>query len=61
MFCGLLGISMLLIYLPFVRSNVVLHTMFLFLGLGTAITDTGVQIMTRKLHGKFAGPWLGKP
>jgi len=21
--------------------------------------DTGCQIMTRKMHGKFAGPWLG--
>eukprot|EP01035_Chromulina_nebulosa_P018367 gene18367-24064_t len=30
-----------------------------FAGLATAITDTGCQIMTRKLHGKAAGPWLG--
>ena len=24
-----------------------------------AVTDTGCQIMTRKAHGKKAGPWLG--
>ena len=32
--------------------------MFFFIGLGTSITDTGCQIMTRKIHGKAAGPWL---
>ena len=59
MFVGLLFISVLLIILPFNRSNVLLHILFLLLGVGTAITDTGCQIMTRKLHGKRAGPWLG--
>jgi hypothetical protein len=59
MFVGLLCISVLLVMLPFNKSNVVLHVLFLFLGVGTAITDTGCQIMTRKLHGKSAGPWLG--
>ena len=59
MFFGLLSIAILLIALPFVKSDVLLHVFFLFLGLMTAITDTGCQIMTRKLHGKFAGPWLG--
>jgi Na+/melibiose symporter-like transporter len=60
MFGGLFFITILLIALPFVRSDVLLHFFFLFLGLGTAVTDTGCQIMTRKLHGKAAGPWLGK-
>ena len=59
MFAGLLCISVLLTALPFNKSDVMLHILFLFLGLGTAVTDTGCQIMTRKLHGKTAGPWLG--
>jgi fucose permease len=59
MFVGLLSISCILLAMPFVKSNVILHIFFLFLGLGTAVTDTGCQIMTRKLHGKMAGPWLG--
>ena len=56
---GLLSISILLIALPFVTSDLALHMFFMLLGLMTAITDTGCQIMTRKLHGKLAGPWLG--
>ena len=59
MLVGLLCISILLMMLPFNTSDVLLHVLFLFLGVGTAITDTGCQIMTRKLHGKTAGPWLG--
>jgi predicted MFS family arabinose efflux permease len=55
----LLWITLMLIILPFNSSVFVLHVVFLFLGLGTAITDTGCQIMTRKIHGKAAGPWLG--
>ena len=56
---GLISICLLLVALPFVSSDIVLHIFFMFLGLMTAITDTGCQIMTRKLHGKQAGPWLG--
>jgi len=56
---SLLAITFLLCTLPFNKSYVLLHVYFLFLGLGTAVTDTGCQIMTRKLHGKAAGPWLG--
>ena len=52
-------ISFLLFSLPFNKSYNWLHIYFFFLGLGTSITDTGCQIMTRKLHGKKAGPWLG--
>lgn len=52
-------ITVMLCILPFNTSIVALHVIFLFLGLGTAITDTGCQIMTRKIHGKAAGPWLG--
>ena len=59
MFVGLISISLLLICLPYNRSDVLLHILFLFLGVCTAVTDTGCQIMTRKLHGKTAGPWLG--
>jgi predicted MFS family arabinose efflux permease len=56
---SLTGITFLLIFLPFNKSVVGLHIYFFFLGLGTATTDTGCQIMTRKVHGKTAGPWLG--
>ncbi|KAJ1430062.1 major facilitator superfamily domain-containing protein [Ochromonadaceae sp. CCMP2298] len=45
--------------LPFNTSTVLLHVYFLLLGIGTSIVDTGCQIMTRKVHGKNAGPWLG--
>lgn len=52
-------ITIVLIILPFNRSVILLHVYFLLLGIGTAITDTGCQIMTRKIHGQSAGPWLG--
>jgi len=59
MACSLIIITGLIFALVFNKSYVLLHVYFLCLGLGTAITDTGCQIMTRKLHGKDAGPWLG--
>lgn len=52
-------ITFFLIILPFVKRYWVLNVVFFCLGFGTALTDTGCQIMTRKLHGKKAGPWLG--
>ncbi|CAM9862399.1 unnamed protein product, partial [Choristocarpus tenellus] len=55
----LISLSACLLGMPFVSSLVVLHMSFFFLGLCTAITDTGCQIMTRKVHGRDAGPWLG--
>lgn len=36
-----------------------LHLNFLSLGFLTAIIDAGCQLMTRRLHGSAAGPWLG--
>ena len=59
MIIALCILSFLLFLLPFVPSVFLLHVQFTFLGLGTAIVDTGCQIMTRKIHGKEAGPWLG--
>ena len=59
MFVSLLGIMVLLITMPFTTTITELHVICFLLGLGTAITDTGCQLMTRKLHGKCAGPWLG--
>lgn len=56
---SLLLITILLVIMPFNTSVIALHVLFFLLGLNTAITDTGCQIMTRKLHGKAAGPWLG--
>ena len=52
-------ITILLVILPFNKSVGLLHLYFLLLGVGTAVTDTGCQIMTRKIHGMNAGPWLG--
>jgi hypothetical protein len=49
----------LMMYLPFVANIVVLHFIFAGLGFGTAVTDTGCQILSRKVHGVKAGPWLG--
>lgn len=59
MCAGLVFVSCILLRMPFVRSYTVMHLFFFFLGLGTAVIDTGCQIMTRKIHGKMAGPWLG--
>jgi len=36
-----------------------MHVIFGLFGTCTAITDTGCQIQTRKVHGSKAGPWLG--
>ncbi|CAM9780623.1 unnamed protein product [Ectocarpus fasciculatus] len=55
----LLLLMPILIYMPFITSVYSLYVAFLLLGLFTAITNTGCQIMTRKLHGAEAGPWLG--
>lgn len=52
-------IALFMLTLPFVNTVIMLHVVFFFMGICTAITDTGCQIMTRKIHGKFAGPWLG--
>lgn len=49
----------LLMYIPFLTSVVALHIVFCGLGFCTAVTDTGCQIMTRKVQGVQAGPWLG--
>jgi predicted MFS family arabinose efflux permease len=56
---ALLFLSLLLFLLPVNTSVAGLHILFFLLGLATAVTDTGCQIMTRKIHGKSAGPWLG--
>ena len=56
---SLLSLAVSIFLLPFSRSIIGLHVLFLLLGLGTAITDTGCQILSRKLHGVKAGPFLG--
>jgi predicted MFS family arabinose efflux permease len=52
-------VVIMLIAIPSCRSLTLLHCYFFVCGLGSAITDTGCQIMTRKIQGKHAGPWLG--
>lgn len=59
MVCALIWISTTLMLLAWCYSVWYLHVLFAALGFGTAVTDTGCQIMTRKAHGKMAGPWLG--
>jgi hypothetical protein len=54
MFVSLLGIMITLLIVPFSSATIQLHICFFFLGMGTAITDTGCQLMTRKLHGRPA-------
>ena len=56
---SLVLLMVLLAVLPYNESIALLHAYFFLLGLGTAVTDTGCQLMTRKLHGARAGPWLG--
>lgn len=36
-----------------------LHANFFAIGLLTSVINSGCQIMTRRLHGAEAGPWLG--
>lgn len=55
----LIFLSGVLLYMPFVRDVWVLHLCWFLLGMCTATLDTGCQIMTRKVHGIHAGPWLG--
>ena len=52
-------VVIMLIALPSCTSVIILHIYFFLCGFGTALTDTGCQIMTRKIQGKNAGPWLG--
>lgn len=53
----LLAVS--LIWMPLARDVGTLHLNFLAIGFLTAIVDTGCQLMTRRLYGSAAGPWLG--
>lgn len=55
----MVGLTAMLMYIPFITNVVVLHAIFAGLGFCTAVTDTGCQIMTRKVQGVQAGPWLG--
>ena len=57
--CGLLGITTLLLIIPSVNSAEALYLCFFLLGWCSSINDTGCNIMTRKIRGKQAGPWLG--
>jgi len=52
-------VVIMLIAIPSCKSLPLLHLYFFICGFGSAITDTGCQIMTRKVQGKHAGPWLG--
>ena len=55
---GLLVIACMLMLIPFSASSTQLYIYFFILGLCSAINDTGCTILTRKLRGRQAGPWL---
>ena len=55
---GLLVIACMLMLIPFSTSSTQLYIYFFILGLCSAINDTGCTILTRKLRGRQAGPWL---
>jgi len=58
-FVTLFFLSTVLLVMPFISEIWVLHIAFSLMGICTAVTDTGVQILTRKAFGSKAGPWLG--
>lgn len=55
----LFAMVLVLGYVPYCNSFWQMHLLFMLLGFGTAVVDTGVQIMSRKAHRNSAGPWLG--
>lgn len=48
-----------LLSMPLNRSVLELHATFFAIGLLTSVINCGCQIMTCRLHGSAAGPWLG--
>jgi len=56
---GLIFFAVALAFGPKITSVKTLHLLFFAFGICTAVVDTGCQILTRKLHGREAGPWLG--
>lgn len=59
LFTCLMTLSVIIFLIPYTASESQLFLYFGILGFGSAINDTGVNILTRQLHGKHAGPWLG--
>ena len=51
--------AVILAWLPYCTSLLLLHIAFFLLGLITAVTETGSQIMMVKFHQDDAGPWVG--
>ena len=56
---GLLTMCIVLVLIPSCWQTYQLYMFFFVLGLCSAINDTGCTILTRKLRGQQAGPWLG--
>ena len=56
---GLLVMCTILTLIPSCWQTYQLYIFFFILGLCSAINDTGCTILTRKLRGQQAGPWLG--
>jgi len=55
----LLALMVVLACLPAIDALWTMHAAWFALGLCTSTLDTGCQIMTRRVHGTLAGPWLG--
>ncbi|CAN0450096.1 unnamed protein product, partial [Ectocarpus sp. 12 AP-2014] len=56
---GLVILSAILLYFPFLSSVFTLHLAFFVQGLVVNILMTGCQIMTRKVHGDKCNLWTG--
>ncbi|CAN0252299.1 unnamed protein product, partial [Ectocarpus sp. 4 AP-2014] len=56
---GLVLLSAILLYFPFLSSVFTLHLAFFVQGLVVDILMTGCQIMTRKVHGDKCNLWTG--
>jgi len=55
----LVVLMVVLVCMPAIAGLALLHAAWFVLGLCTSTLDTGCQIMTRRVHGRLAGPWLG--
>ncbi|CAN0395476.1 unnamed protein product, partial [Ectocarpus sp. 12 AP-2014] len=56
---GLVLLSAILLYFPFLSSVFTLHLAFFVQGLVVNVLMTGCQIMTRKVHGDKCNLWTG--
>jgi MFS family permease len=56
---ALLCMCALLVALPSMPSPALLNAAYMACGVVSGVADTGCQLMSRRVHGSRAGPWLG--